>query len=407
MTYERIYPSALALIVFFQTVFPKMVPVSIILLLLVVIAGIVKGFLKWNTNFINVLFIGTYIAYFIGSFYTQDPELAKMYLENKLSFVIFPLLFSFKPNFSFSLRIPAISLITGVLLISLWGMYKMASCMYSASLVDCLPYFSDIHHPSYFAAYILFSMIFCLYGYNRKWKGFGLLPVVLFSIFGIIASLLSFSLAGVLFLTIVLSFYIWAWMKKKYGLKIALSLTICLFASLSVFIYSTGFKEDFKYTSRSLSAYIDSPEEFVRNGNRYLIGNEVRLILWTVTGQLIAEHPFGVGTGNTDIYMMKKLQDYGLYDLASYKYNPHNQFLQTFLEIGIFGFLILVSIVTIAIHHAVKTKNWLLFILAAGLVFNCLFESMLQRQSGIVFYTFWMCLLYIHSKQTKNNIIEA
>jgi hypothetical protein len=41
----------------------------------------------------------------------------------------------------------------------------------------------------------------------------------------------------------------------------------------------------------------------------------------------------------------------------------------------------------------------------ASLVVNSLFESMLQRQSGIVFYAFWMCLLTLIS--VTNTKIQA
>ena len=222
----------------------------------------------------------------------------------------------------------------------------------------------------------------------------------------VIFCVLAFSLSGILFLTLLISVLIWLWLKQKYGWKITIGLSAGVLALLVTLIIYSPIKEDIKYTSRSFSLYLDSPEQFVRNGNRYLIGNEVRLILWTATGELIAEHPFGVGTGNVDIYLTEKLQSYGLYDLASYKYNPHNQFLQTFLEVGIVGFLLLLLIILFGIRQALKNKSWLLLIIMVSLVFNCLFESMLQRQSGIVFYSFWICWLSIYSKKDISLILN-
>lgn len=399
ITYEKIYLWSLTLVIFFQTLLPKTVPVFILIVFFTVSFGAVKGYLKWQINSINVLFVAFYLSYLIGTFYTKDPGLAKIYLENKASFFIFPVLFSFKPDFQFSLRLPAIGFISSVLLVSLYGLFKMTNCMSTGSIVDCLPSFSSIHHPSYFSAYILVSIVICLYGYHQRWKGFGLIAVIIYSVYGLFITLLSFSLAGILFLAIVTGWYIWFWMKKKYGWKITVSITAVLLSGLIFFVSFSGFREDFKYTSRSISSYIDSPEAFLKNGNRYLIGNEVRLILWTVTGMIIAEHPLGVGTGNTDIYITEKLQSYGLYDLASYKYNPHNQFLQTFLEVGIVGFVIMFLIILVALRQAIYSKNWLLLVIVMSLVFNSLFESMLQRQSGIVFYAFWICWLYTYSQQ--------
>ena len=75
--------------------------------------------------------------------------------------------------------------------------------------------------------------------------------------------------------------------------------------------------------------------------------------------------------------------------------NPHNQFFQTTIEIGIFGILILLSIIGYGFYTAFKENDYLLMLIVGSLFFNSLFESMLQRHSGIVIYTFWICLLSI------------
>jgi hypothetical protein len=49
------------------------------------------------------------------------------------------------------------------------------------------------------------------------------------------------------------------------------------------------------------------------------------------------------------------------------------------------------------LYIARKHLNWLLLLLIANLMFNMLFESMLQRQSGIMFYTMGICLLAVFS----------
>ena len=404
LLFERIYIWAITLVIFFQTVFPKLVPITIILLFITIIFGVKKSYLEFKINLLNILFVGFYLAYFIGFFFTKDSALAKSYLENKLSFIIFPILFSFIPNFKLSLRIPTIGLITSIVLITFWGFFKVYSCGFNNSFTNCLPYFSDIHHPTYFAVYILISIALTIYGFQQNWKGFSTKWVILYTIFGIVISFLTFSLSAVLFLVIISGCFIWMQVKNKLGFKKTILLSSFLIIGLITFILTTGFKEDFKYTFSSVKSYVNSPEDFLKNGNRYLIGNEVRLMLWTATGMVISEHPLGVGTGSTDFYLSEKLQKYGLYDLASYKYNPHNQFLQTFLEIGVFGFIILLLIVYFSITKAIKHKNWLLLIVVGSLIFNSLFESMLQRQSGIVFYTFWMCLLYIYIENKQRLI---
>ena len=117
--------------------------------------------------------------------------------------------------------------------------------------------------------------------------------------------------------------------------------------------------------------------------------------MWAASCQVFVEHPFGVGTGNVDDFLSDKLNEIGQPHMAAKKLNPHNQFLQTAVEVGVFGLALLIFLAIYGTYVSIQTKNWLLLFVIISLAFNCLFESMLQRQSGIVFYTFWICLLPI------------
>lgn len=163
------------------------------------------------------------------------------------------------------------------------------------------------------------------------------------------------------------------------------------------------FKVEFNNTISSTQLFFKSPKTYVNKHTGYHTGNEERLIMWAVTIEQIKEHPFGVGTGNLDEVLVNGLKKHNQFKLAEKNYNPHNQFLQTTLEIGIFGLLILLLIIVQTFKKALKDKNWILLFIIVSLIFNSLFESMLQRQSGIVFYTFWLGILSIYSfKFTEN-----
>jgi hypothetical protein len=58
------------------------------------------------------------------------------------------------------------------------------------------------------------------------------------------------------------------------------------------------------------------------------------------TCEEVASHPFGVGSGNVDIYLGKNIRSKGNSTFADNQYNQHNQFSQTQLEIRIFGLII-------------------------------------------------------------------
>jgi O-antigen ligase len=151
-------------------------------------------------------------------------------------------------------------------------------------------------------------------------------------------------------------------------------------------------QNDWKDASSNVIEYSKNPKGFVENSEPYLSSSSVRIILWTAAFQIFYKHPFGVGTGNIDEFMEKELIILKQKELTEQNFNPHNQFLQTAVEIGFFGLLVLFSIVFFGLYYGFKYRNWLLTIIIGSLFFNCLFESMLQRQSGIVFYCFWICL---------------
>lgn len=78
---------------------------------------------------------------------------------------------------------------------------------------------------------------------------------------------------------------------------------------------------------------------------------------------------------------------------VSRRYNFHNQYLQIFGTIGVFGFLLLVWLLASPFFKSLKDKDYLLasflFIVGASL----LTESMLERQAGVVFIAFFYLLL--------------
>ena len=70
-------------------------------------------------------------------------------------------------------------------------------------------------------------------------------------------------------------------------------------------------------------------------------------------------------------------------------YNFHNQYIQTFVEIGVFGLLILILILVYLINEGIKTKNY--YLIFFNLIFAILFftESVLSRQIGVFSFLFF------------------
>lgn len=81
------------------------------------------------------------------------------------------------------------------------------------------------------------------------------------------------------------------------------------------------------------------------------------------------------------------------------RFNPHNQFLQSWLDVGLLGLLLFIGILTTSFYHAVIRRKylWLSFIILFAL--SCLPESMLAAQKGIVFFAFFNSLFTLTIEQ--------
>jgi len=305
-----------------------------------------------------------------------------------------------------SINVAYMGFILATFLVTLYGIIMALSGWLGAGGGNV--YFSSaispIHHPSYLAAYLTISTAFAFIGRREKLSFFSLYWIIPFTIFVIVIHGFLHSLSGTLFLLIAIFTSLLIWLRNKFRRPIFY--TIIILMPLIGFIVINSIpsvQKDWKDASSNIIEYSKNPKSFVENREQSLTSSSIRIILWTAAFQIFYKHPFGVGTGNIDEFMEKELIILKQKELTKQNFNPHNQFLQTAVEIGFFGLLVFFAILFSSIYFGLKYKNYLLIIISSNLLFNSLFESMLQRQSGIIFYCFWLCLLslYLFTHQIK------
>lgn len=387
--------------------FPKFAPLFFILLITVVLSGIIKKEVSFQLNVISSLFLLFYFCYLIGIIFTRDINAGVFELEKKLSFVIFPLLLSLKFKKIWSINVAYMGFILATFLVTLYGIIMALSAWLGAGGGNWV-YFSSaispIHHPSYLAAYLTISTAFAFIGWREKLPFFSLYWIIPFTIFVIVIHGFLQSLSGTLFLLIAIFTSLLIWLRNKFRRPIFYTIIILMPIIGFIVINSIpSIQNDWKDATSNVIEYSKNPKSFVENREQTLSSSSVRIILWTAAFQIFYKHPFGVGTGNMDEFMEKELIILKQKELTKQNFNPHNQFLQTAVEIGFFGLLVFFAILFSSIYFGLKYKNYLLIIISSNLLFNSLFESMLQRQSGIIFYCFWLCLLslYLFTHQIK------
>ncbi len=401
------YNLSLLMIAFLIAVLPKLVVLGFLAMFVIVVFGLVKKQFFFQFDSVLTAFVLLYIIYVVGAFFTHNSAAAGKYLEYKLSFILMPFLFSFRPKFAFKLSFPIIGLSLGILAVSIWGIAK-AIAVYSVTHYALTAFTASnicIDHPTYFAAFTMVSMAGIWYLHKIKSPGFTGKWIFLYLLFAIVMLFLSYAMAGILFFILLVSFLILRWIYIKINKWIAISLLV--FSPFMLYFTVTNipaFKDEINNSVVAFKNYISNPSDFIQGEEGVPSGDKVRLIMWTVSAKAWWKHPFGVGTGNVDEYLSLELKAAGQKELAQkdenheIRYNPHNQFLQTGLEVGLLGIFTFLFMLIFSIRKGFKTQNWLLVLVVSCLIFNCFFESILQRQTGIVFFTFWICLLVIHSK---------
>lgn len=399
---------SLGLLTFVFAAFPSYSTIFISLPAILIISGYLKGKIQFNWTWIHTFFSLLYLFYLISFLWTEAPEIGLKQLEYKLSLIVFPILFAFKSK----KQIPFSPIIwiwmVGLIYAGYVGLSAGYDCYFPDGTYGCWvsSRVSPIHHPTYFTAFNSFLLLLIWRAWKMKENGFNLIWIIPFTIASLVYHVLLLSMAGILFLLLVIGVLIFISMYKRFGVLITSISSLGFLLLMLIFLNNVPwFSVEWQRATSTLSKLVDNPKEYVESLEEPLSGNEQRIILWTVSTEELAQNPIGSGIGSVDKKINSRLLELDQKYLASKGYNPHNQFLQTGIELGWSGLIFFCFILIALSRYAWKHKNLLLGFLIANLIFNCFFESMLQRQSGIVFYLFWIFLLILF-QESSNKLSE-
>ncbi len=402
---EQVYEYLLAATLACFCFAPKSISIFAGLLIVFTAIQVVRKTMTFVFSPVLLTFVLLYLAYAVGILFTDHIGDALGYLEKKLVLVLFPLLFSFRFQRQLDLKPITLGLVIGTSILTILSVFHGIDVYYLTQDFNNSfgsTSYSYIHHPTYFAAMATITLLMVREGVRNKWKGFNYWTLGAYFMLTCANLLFCFSFASLLFffflITVILIVYFYRRLPRILFLVVVVLLPIipvaAYYGNIHVQIEVDSAKND-------LSAYVQDPDLIFEKVRTNPSGNQTRLLMWTVSTQEFLEHPMGSGTANFDDKLGKRLRDKGLEDYAEFKYNPHNQFLQVAVEIGVMGLLIFLSIFVCYFKMAQKYQFSLLFWLTLNLAFNCLFESMFQRQSGIVFYVLLFCLFTVYLQNRK------
>jgi O-antigen ligase len=129
--------------------------------------------------------------------------------------------------------------------------------------------------------------------------------------------------------------------------------------------------------------------------------NTARLYAWSTSFGIIKESPLGVGTGDINDAMVSAYRKQNLDQLADKGLNPHNEYLQLAVSVGILAALIFLFSLFYPFPHIIRSEDWIYGIFLLSVMAQFSVESMLEKQSGVIFFAFFNTFFFFSTKSLK------
>lgn len=380
-------------IAFLLPVAPKAVPIAISGFGLLSFFAIFKKYSRAHLSEVSILLALLFVLHAVGMLYTANLNRGFFDLEVKLSLIVFPLVFiGFKflnnTNFRMTLRMFLFGTLTAALFCFLQSSYEY--------FINGMPYyyfltsrFSVIIHQSYFAMYLIFSMLILAF---LEWPNFKdnrwskrVLNITLM-LFLSVCVILTGSKTGFIVWVLVV-FGMVAFLVKEVKYKLVPIFGLMVLTSLVGII----FREAPLLQSRIVNVLKITQDEEVDPLTTE--STAVRYLVYSSSWDVINSQPwYGSGTGDFQDELDKIYEERG-YEFAHARHlNTHNQFLQSWIALGIPGFTLILGIFLVMFQQAFKNRDWIYVGFTLIFLVISLTESSLYMQAGVVYFSFFAVL---------------
>jgi len=271
-----------------------------------------------------------------------------------------------------------------------------ASVFFYHSLVNPIA-----QHAIYFSLMILFGLIFLLEAIKRNFR---YLPRSLhLSLIGLL-SLFLFMLSSKLIISIYLV-YLFLWLLQILKSNSSSRLISPVFIGLVILSVLLVFSIP-NPVSRRFYDIVRGNISIVRQDSfkpgDYFNGLQFRLLQWRFVPEILTENGrwwIGISPGDAQSYLNEKYLSKNMYSGDPTKgtrgylvYNTHNQFLQTLLQTGIIGLVVLFATCLCMLKMAIEQKSRLTIFITIALLAWLFTESPFETQYGIMIFTFFPML---------------
>jgi O-antigen ligase len=360
---------------------------------------------QFRPKYLLLLPVFFYLIYVFGLTYSQDLEVAITIVVRKIHILILPLAFFIanravsEKNLNYIL-----GFFLGANLIS--GVVCLVYALYSAATAENYGIALEGEMYSFFSSYLFVRPLNVSPVYISLYYNFSLLVAlstpfiritayrVVIAVYLLVLIILLGSHVGLVSSSLIFLFWLTGRLQniKLIGAVMVILVVIAIVTATSndnlktwvIRGFDFNYTEDFSKVAKSQSNKVD---------------------IWNAALKKIEEAPtLGFGPGDGQKALEQSFLASGLKNEFKDALNAHNEFLSTSLEIGMCGLAVMIIMLVVPLVHAVRAKNLtgIGFLLIIILFFSI--ESVLTRQKGIVFFSFFYSLLFHTTmKRTPTN----
>jgi O-antigen ligase len=247
-------------------------------------------------------------------------------------------------------------------------------------------------HPTYFTIYLNIAtlLVIDLFSSKEQPRWMAVLQVMIFVFFMVCIMLLSSRTAIITsYITILLLIGLKikdGFNAKKHVLAGVIALALIIVSDFLVFSHSNRFEQ--------VEILFNGDNDFYKFDKKEYNSATIRIPLWINAAQVIENNKLlGVGTGDIkeeldSVYKKNKFA----YAEASH-FSPHNQVFHTGIILGFVGIALLLAMLLIPLYYSIRYKSYLLLCFIVIFLFNMMTESILERQAGLILFSFFYVIL--------------
>lgn len=380
--------------------FPVVLMVLVTLVFLISKKADNKNYIKYG-----VFFSSLFLLYLVSLIYTNNIEYGLKKIETTASLLIIPICFAFiYQRVEIRAKIKTI-FIHGYILTStiyaisiLWYFNYLGIHYCENNLSHCLSYLDGMfilsEHPIYASMFIALGAIFISNIVIKQNIYIKLLYAVCLIIICFVLFLLMRK--GVI-LALMVSFISFFIFNRKY---VKMNYLILTFSLCVIIILSFNFKESF-YKRFSELVSQDTYEVISQKNS-----TSIRYTIYKCSLFSISKSPLiGYGIGDVIDELIKCYENESNL-LVKERYNSHNQFLAVILYIGVIGLAVFVWQILLYFKSAIFNRDTLYFQVLLFFIFLFFTENILDRQSGVILFSFIVNFFFFNNLRNKHGEIS-